>query len=159
MSESVNQITKMSRDMTARHRLQTAFVLVFVFLLPGCGPALQPDNYADRIAVRELGDDRFAIDYRGADRGERAIDLVLLRSAEVALQNGFNYFIVIDAEGTDDGQQFNLYEDETYRLASPGLRNTIVCFQKQPSAFAYVALFVKASLRNRYGLDQAGAAG
>jgi len=138
---------------------QNAFLLSLLLLLNACATALQPDNYVERIDTTRLGDNRFLIDYRGstASADTETVDLALLRSAEIALQHGFHYFIVIDS--SDSSQQVGAqdaatYDGQRYQLASPGSSNTIICFKQKPSGFAYVALFVKASLRNKYGLDQ-----
>jgi hypothetical protein len=134
-------------------------------LLTACATALQPDNYVAHITSTRLGSDRFLVAYRGAaGNSDRAtIDLTLLRSAEITLQHGFHYFIVVDSAdpdapiditpqvGADDA---TLYDGERYHLASPGASNTIVCFRQKPQGFAYVALFVKASLRSKYDLDR-----
>jgi len=143
-----------------------ALLLALLLLLAACATALQPDNYAERIVTTQLGANRFLVGYRGAARetDTAAIELTLLRSAEIALQHGFHYFIVVDPDypdasgdstpqvGADDAAQ---YGGRRYRLADPGVRNTIVCFAQQPRGFAYVALFVKASLRSKYDLDRA----
>jgi len=139
---------------------QIAFLLSLLLLLNACATTLQPDNYVERIATTRLGDNRFLVDYRGGgvNADTQTVDLTLLRSAEIALQHGFHYFIVIDS--SDNPQQVGAedaatYHGQRYRLASPGASNTIVCFKQKPRGFAYVALIVKASLRNKYDLDQA----
>lgn len=147
---------------TVRQPLKTthsAFLLALLLLLTACATAPRPDNYAERIATTPLGVDRFQVDYRGraANADTEIVDLALLRSAEIALQHGFSYFIVIDPSDNSlqvGAQDSASYDGQHYRLASPGTSNTIVCFKRKPPGFAYVALFVKASLRNKYGLDQ-----
>jgi hypothetical protein len=150
------------------NRFQLTCILAPVLLLNACAKSLQPGNYADHISTRWLAADRFVVDYRGypASAEERVIDLVLLRSAEIALQNGFNYFIVVDdsesASATNGALQtiateLTISNGRRYRPATPGTTNTIVGFARKPKGFAFVALFVKASLRAKYGLDQAAA--
>jgi hypothetical protein len=138
---------------------QSVFLLALLLLLNACAKAPQPDNYVERIATTSLGDNRFLIDYRGgaANADAQTVDLTLLRSAEIALQHGFHFFIVIDATASSlqvGAEDAATYDGQRYQLASPGASNTIVCFRQKPPGFAYVALFVKASLRNKYGLDQ-----
>ena len=137
----------------------SVFLPALLLLLNACATTPQPDNYVEQIATTRLGDNRFLVDYRGgaANADTESVDLTLLRSAEIALQYGFSYFIVIDSSdsplqvGAEDSVT---YDGHNYRLAIPGTSNTIVCFKQKPRGFAYVALFVKASLRNKYGLDQ-----
>ena len=58
---------------------------------------------------------------------------------------------------TGAAAEFIVHNGIRYYHASPASSNTIVCFKRKPQGFAYVALFVKASLRAKYGLDQAAA--
>ena len=143
-----------------------AAIVALTLLLGACARPLQPDNYSERLSSAWLGANRFSVDYRGNSRvgDDKIADLALLRSAEIALQNGFPYFIVIDTDTpatADDGirqagnDAVTVQHGQRYRLADPGASNTIVGFESKPQGFAYVALFVKASLRAKYGLDAA----
>ena len=143
-----------------------AGVLTLVILLGACAQPPRPQDYAERLSSTWLAADQFTVAYRGnaSSRDDEIADLALLRSAEIALQNGFPYFIIVDADaasganaagGTDAMPSFTVHAGKRYRLASPGASNTVVGFREKPLGFAYVALFVKASLRAKYGLDQA----
>ena len=149
---------------------QSFFVYLLLLLLGGCAKPLQPDNYVERISSTWLDANRFVVAYSRKSTDEQVVDLALLRSAEIALQNGFNYFIVVNADdsiatSTDTtptdalsatATEFIVHNGIRYYHANPASSNTIVCF-KRPQGFAYVALFVKASLRAKYGLDQPAA--
>jgi hypothetical protein len=145
---------------------QPILLLVFILLLGGCAKPLQPDNYAERISSTWLDANRFIVAYPRQSTEQQVVDLALLHSAEIALQNGFNYFIVVnsdDSAGTSAGAvpaaatEFIVYAGIRYQHASPASSNTIICFKHKPQGSAYVALFVKASLRAKYGLDQQAA--
>jgi hypothetical protein len=148
--------------MNATHRL---FLLALALLLGACAKPLQSDHYVDRTSASWLDANRFVVSYRGSrDIPEQtAVDLTLLRSAEIALQNDFHFFAIVDGEAAAsaaDSQQrtgaaeYIVHDGKRYHAASPATRNTVVCFERKPRGFAYVALFVKASLRAKYGLDQ-----
>lgn len=76
------------------------------------------------------------VNFRGNEdtRKDRTVDLSLLRSAELTLENGFNYFVVAES-GTD-------IRTETYVMSLPGQpatagtsieptsSNTVVMFKK-----------------------------
>ena len=141
-----------------------AGMLMLVILLGACAKSPRPQDYAERLSSTWLAADQFTVTYRGnaSSRDDEIADLALLRSAEIALQNGFPYFIIVDAasgadaaSATDAMPSFTVHAGKKYHLASPGASNTIVGFREKPLGFAYVALFVKASLRAKYGLDQA----
>jgi len=88
-------------------RFNTIVVLCLSVLLVSCSTGYRPLNdsggYWDEKI--ESTSNRFKIGYDGnkwhsdpANRKERVIDLALLRSAEVALENGFKYFIISDSQ-------------------------------------------------------------
>jgi len=143
--------------------LQPAIIILLISMLGGCAKPLQPDNYEARINSTRLGTDSFIVSYSGQATGERVVDLALLRSAELSLQNGFNYFIIVKTDesaaiyataepaGTTE---FTSHNGLQLQHSVPGAKNTIVCFKHRPAGFAYVALLVKASLRAKYRLDQ-----
>ena len=151
---------------------QTFLVFLLLLLLGGCARPLQPDNplqannYGERISPTWLDASRFTVAYPSKTADQKIVDLTLLRSAEITLQNGFNYFIVVNTEDsiaissdpqTGAAAEFIVHNGIRYYHTSPAYSNTIVCFKRKPQGFAYVALFVKASLRAKYGLDQPAA--
>ena len=82
-------------------------ILFFSIFLASCTTGYRPLNdsggyWEERI---ESTSNKFKIGYDGnkwhsdpVNRKERVIDLALLRSAEVALENGFKYFIISESE-------------------------------------------------------------
>ena len=88
-------------------RLNTIIVVYLSIFLVSCSTGYRPHNdsggyWDERI---ESTSNRFKIGYDGnkwhsdpINRKERVIDLALLRSAEVALENGFKYFIISDSQ-------------------------------------------------------------
>ena len=88
-------------------RFNTIIVMCLSIFLFSCSTGYRPLNdsggYWDEII--ESTPNRFKIGYDGnkwhsdpVNRKERVIDLALLRSAEVALENGFKYFIISDSQ-------------------------------------------------------------
>ena len=145
---------------------QSFLVFLLLLLLGGCAKPLQADNYVERISPTWLDASRFIVAYPRKSADQKIVDLTLLRSAEIALPTGFNYFIVVNTEDsiaqssapqTGAAAQIIVYNGIRYYHTSPASSNTIVCFKRKPQGFAYVALFVKASLRAKYGLDQPAA--
>ena len=120
--------------------------IVVIFLsifLASCSTGYRPLNdsggyWDERI---ESTSNKFKIGYDGnkwhsdpVNRKERVIDLALLRSAEVALENGFKYFIVSDStaytEKTDLLQGSIPSNTTASRLQR---RNTSVTYQVKAS--------------------------
>lgn len=151
--------------------------VLLLLLLNACAKPLQPENYAERISATRLDQDSFLVSYRGSAvaGSDRVVDLTLLRSAETALENGFNYFVIVKTSESasteaytppdssvgqvdnylqDSGYEATVVGDKTYLHVDPGAVNTIVCFREKPRGFSYIALFLKASLRDKYQLNQ-----
>ena len=88
-------------------RLNTIIVVYLSIFLVSCSTGYRSLNdsggyWDERI---DSTSNRFKIGYDGnkwhsdpINRKERVIDLALLRSAEVALENGFKYFIISDSQ-------------------------------------------------------------
>jgi len=142
---------------------QSILAFLLMLLLGGCAKPLQPDNYAERISSTWLDANRFIVAYPRKSTDQQVVDLALLHSAEIALQNGFNYFIIVNTDASvatsadalpTAATEFMVHNGIRYHYTSPASSNTIVCFKRKPQGSAYVALFVKASLRAKYGLDQ-----
>jgi len=143
---------------------QSLLIFLLLLVLGGCAKPLQPDNYVERISPTWLDASRFIVAYPSKSVDQKIVDLTLFRSAEIALQNGFNYFIVVNTEDsiamssdpqTGAAAEFIMHNGIRSSHASPASSNTIVAFKRRPQGFSYVALFVKASLRAKYDLDQA----
>ena len=124
-------------------RFNTIFVLCLSVLLVSCSTGYRPLNdsggYWDEKI--ESTSNRFKIGYDGnkwhsdpINRKERVIDLALLRSAEVALENGFKYFIISNStaytEKTDLLQGSIPSNTTASRLQR---RNTSVTYQVKAS--------------------------
>ena len=145
--------------------LQPTIIILLIALLGACAKPLQRDNYETRISATRLGTDSFIVRYSAQVTDEQVVDLALLRSAELSLQNGFNYFIIVETDESSgiyataessSATEFTRHNGLQLQHSDPGATNTIVCFKHRPVGFAYVALLVKASLRAKYRLDQAG---
>ena len=97
------------------HWFKAIFVICLPIFLVSCATGYQPLNdssgyWDERI---EPSSNKFTIGYDGnkwhsnpVNQKERVIDLALLRSAEVALENGFKYFIVSDSKAYTEKTRF-----------------------------------------------------
>ena len=124
-------------------RFNKIVVIFLSIFLASCSTGYRPLNdsggYWDEII--ESTPNRFKIGYDGnkwhsdpVNRKERVIDLALLRSAEVALENGFKYFVISDSaaytEKTDLLQGSIPSNTTASRLQR---RNTSVTYQVKAS--------------------------
>jgi len=83
--------------------MKTIYLVICVILLSSCSTAYQKDSFTGGFTTAQLDENVFQVSFRGNGYTSRdkANDFALLRSAEVALENGFNYFVIVDANQYD----------------------------------------------------------
>jgi hypothetical protein len=138
-------------------------LFVMAMLVSGCATGYQRQSWTGGYTDMKLQDDIFKVSFKGNAycHQERAEDFVLLRSAEVAIENGYKYFIIIDersatrtstyttpvtaqtygtasvyggpgyAQGSYSGTTY-YSGGETYVIHKPSMTNTIKCFKEKP---------------------------
>ena len=118
-------------------RVNTTVAMFLSVLLISCTTGYRPLNdssgyWDERI---EPSSNKFTIGYDGnkwhsnpVNRKERVMDLALLRSAEVALENGFKYFIVSDSK---------VYTEKTRSLQGSITSNTTASRLKRNASETY----------------------
>lgn len=158
------------------------FITIVAVLMQGCATSYQSSGYAGGFSSTQLDENVFRVSFRGnAYTGrDRVADFTLLRSAELALQNGYKHFSIISANeytsnssyttpitsnttasvyGTSNYAYGNAttttYGGQTYNVSKPSSSNTIVCFIEKPETmFSYNAEFIVNSLSQQYGIKQ-----
>jgi hypothetical protein len=127
------------------------FILsALVIFLTGCATKYQPEGFTGGYSESQLGDNIFQVSFRGNSYTGHDIesDFALLRSAELALQNGFRYFVIVrpgkEITTTPGG--------ETYDISMPSASNTILCFKEKPEVdgLIYDATLVTQVLKKKY---------
>ena len=161
------------------------FLLLLLCLsLVGCATGYQRQGLTGGYSDTKIQDDIFKVSFRGnayCYQG-RAEDFVLLRSAEVALENGYKYFIIIDGKSSTDTQAYttpitsntqgmvNMYGNQgsysgttyysggqTYIFHKPSTSNTIKCFKEKPEnipAMLYDAEQIAKNIKEQYGIKE-----
>lgn len=161
--------------------MRNLFVFVFVLFAQGCATSYQASGFSGGYSETQLDENVFRVTFRGNGytRLERAADFTLLRSAELTLKNGFQYFAIIDANSdathssystpTTSNTTFNAYGSgnyvygdattittggQSYHISKPSSSNTIVCFKEKPEiTFAYNAKLIYKSITEKYGIN------
>ena len=69
-------------------------------LVTACATKYKPQGFGGGYSSTRLDENVFQVSFRGnaVTSATRAKDFTMLRSAELALQNGFKYFIVLDSD-------------------------------------------------------------
>jgi hypothetical protein len=79
-------------------------------LLASCATAYQPVGFMGGYSDQKLDDNTVQVSFRGNGftAPETVHSCLVRRCAEVTLQNGYNYFVLVDAEEPDEGNT-NIY--------------------------------------------------
>jgi hypothetical protein len=79
--------------------------LSVVCLLSGCATAYQPDGASGGYSERRLNDNVEQVSFRGNmfSTPETLQSYLLRRCAEVTVQNGYNYFVVVNTGTPSEG--------------------------------------------------------
>ena len=154
-------------------------------ILAACATGYHPRDPTGGFSETQLAENVFQVRYSGNayTSGEQATDFTLLRSAELARQHGYIYFVIVqrwggysyetytsparthtEATATTSGDTTRVRADTTTRggettiYAKPSTMNTIVCYYDRPKDteghFVYNVGFLMHSLMQKYGLHQ-----
>ena len=155
------------------------FVLIFA---QSCATTYQKSGFSGGYSETQLDTNVFKVSFRGNSYTgrERVADFTLLRSAELALKNDYQYFAIIDYNSytsrsshttpvtsyttgsaygsggyTYDGAVTTTTGGQTYHTSKPSSSNTIVCFKEKPeSTFSYNANFIYKSITEKYDIKK-----
>jgi hypothetical protein len=80
--------------------MKTILTATVALLLTSCATAYKPAGFGGGFSSAQLDVNVFQVSFQGNGytRQDRAADFALLRSAEVALENGYQYFAIVDRE-------------------------------------------------------------
>ena len=144
-------------------------LLILIFLTYSCATDYQPKSFTGGYSSTKLGESIFKIHFNGNgySNSERIEDFALLRSAEIALENDFKYFIIIDKNNSNSystyttpktnittgnissynygyGGNYNFTANsysvggDTYLISKPSSTNIIACFKKKPKNQTFI---------------------
>jgi len=142
------------------------YLFVMVVLVSGCATGYHREGFSGGYNDMKIQDDIFKVGFSGNGYcgSERAVNFAMLRCAEVTLEKGYNYFIIIDekslsetssyttpvtaqtygtasayggygyAQGSYSGTTY-YSGGQTYNFNKPSAVNTIKCFKEKPQNF------------------------
>jgi len=140
-----------------------SFLILVAIVLSGCSSYQQKSSLFNKSGFSEerMGNNVFRVTYEGNDvnSDEEVSDFNLLRSAEVTLENGFKYFVILKTLDSSSDENFG----STPSLSSSriGLNklhtatSTIICSEEY-SDISHGQLYDAAStaedIKQKYGL-------
>jgi hypothetical protein len=134
--------------------MRILFSILAITGLTACATAYQPEGFSGGFTETQLDKNVFRVSFRGNGytRADRAEEMVLLRSAELTLKNGFTHFAIVDGRSRTDYSAFttptqssttgtvSTYGNtsylnaqtrttggQTFIAAKPSSTNTIIC--------------------------------
>jgi len=152
------------------------FIAIVSIALLGCATPYQRIGLTGGYSETQLGDNVFHVSFRGNGYTsyERASDFALLRSAELALEHGFRYFVIVESQkrtkivthttpstSYTTGSMYSYgnyaygtattttYGGQTYFISKPRVSYTILCFKEKPKikGLVFDAEFVAKSIK------------
>ncbi len=148
-----------------------------LILWVGCASATdyQKQGSDGGFSEMQLGPQTFRVTFKGnrSTSRERVVDFTLLRSAEIALAHGFQYFVIIDSDRYTETSSYTspvttetsinpngtatsrTTGGETFFFSEPRAANVILCFQERPQVqeMVYDASFLVRSIKARYDIQ------
>jgi hypothetical protein len=130
-------------------RMRKIVAIILVVFLSGCATPYQPAGFAGGFAEVQLDNDVWRVSFKGNGYTDldRVEELVMLRSAEIALANGFTHFAFSSAK-TDK----NIGTINREIITEPSANSIVVMFNDRPkvNAMVYEAKFICESVGKKY---------
>lgn len=147
----------------------------------GCSTKYQSVGFTGGYSETALTENVFRVAFKGNGftSRDKTIDFTLLRSAEVAKENGYNYFVIMDSQNYSkiDVHKSRTTYNTTFNansygnnisgtahttssggninvITKPRTTNTIMCFKEKPllNTIIYDVNFVINSLKKKYDI-------
>ena len=79
--------------------MKLIIIILVTLCIYGCATSYHGDSFSGGYSETQLDENVFNVSFRGNGytRRDRVADFTLLRSAELALESGYAYFVVIDS--------------------------------------------------------------
>ena len=158
-------------------------LLVSLVLLSGCSTSYQSNGLTGGYSETQLDENVFKVAFNGNGYTgrEQVADFTLLRSAELTMQSGYKYFVIVNAKSYTSNSTYttpktattnvnantygtaNAYGTvttkvsggQTYNISKPSSSNTIVCFKEKPiTGFSYNAEFIFKNISTKYDISE-----
>jgi len=100
--------------------LRVAFATAVTLLLLSCATSYQPKSFTGGFSSTQLDKNVFQVSFNGNGytNQERVNDFALLRSAEIVLENGYEYFAIVDSQRYSQTHAFTTPTTSTTNLSA-----------------------------------------
>jgi len=135
--------------------MKKILILSLTIFLASCATSYHRKSFTGGYSELQIEKNIFQVSFKGNSRTsvERSVDFTLLRSAELTLQNGYDYFVIIKGNKFLKENQFwgrDHYGPYIKHTFKPRVFFKIKCFKTKPEKHSYNALLLAQSIRNKY---------
>lgn len=124
-----------------------------LLLIAGCTTAYQKSGATGGFTETQVAPNMWRVTFsgNGYTSDSRAEDLALLRSADLTIQNGYRYFVLLQSGSKSSYSTVPAGAQGSYLIASPSSSNNVLMLnEKDSKVFTYDAEFVCKSLGAKY---------
>ena len=133
-------------------------ILVAILVtLASCATPYQQKSFSGGFSDVQLNDNIFNVSFKGNSSTsiERAVDFSMLRSAEIALTNGYKYFSILESEKyAKEYVHFDRRYRRYYMEEKPRIFFQIECYNEKPEHRYFNALYIYNSVSDKYNLKR-----
>lgn len=140
-------------------------IILISIIISGCATQYKKMGWRGGYSQTQLDKNMFNVSFLGNryTSKERISDFITLRSAEITLESGYKYFVIIKENNnisktlhstpvTIDSYG-NINGGEVYTTSKPSSQNSIILFHKKPKEIlSYNAEFITTSIKNKYAI-------
>ncbi|WP_370089183.1 hypothetical protein [Ekhidna sp.] len=131
-----------------------ALITIGMLAIASCATPYKGNNLLGGYSSTRLSENEFIVRFsgNGFTSSERSTDFALLRCAEVAQENGFPFFSIIDS---DENESYSIEGNSSSirTITKPSNRTHIVCFGEKPSQIqSYESAYIIISIKDKYNL-------
>jgi hypothetical protein len=142
-------------------------ILLIVLFVQGCATGYRSEGFLGGYSEIQLDKNVYKVSFKGNAyvSQEKAANFTLLRCAELTLDNGYKYFVIINANSHVKNSTYTtptisettgtITQGETHNISKPSSSNTIVCYKEKPdTGFSYNAQFIYDSMIQKYRIKK-----
>jgi len=139
------------------------FLLIFSLLLISCATPYQKDGFRGGYVESQLSENIYRVYFggNGYTSTQRAADFALIRAAELTIDKGYKFFVIIsnDESLKHDAQLYNRYDPNTGGYTAANIvvtqkpKSTIVFAmfnEKNPESIMFEARYICNDLAKKY---------
>ena len=152
----------------------TLLSLPLIFL-SGCSTSYQSKSFSGGYLETQLDENVYKVYFHGNRHTgiERVADFTLLRSAQLTLEKGYKYFLVVDTDSYTSNSTYttpavsynsgspiyghsapNTTASQTHNISQPSSSNIIACFKEKPkNGDSYNAEITFKNITEKYGIE------